>query len=302
MVDKNLFLYDLALVAIMKNEAPYVKEWIDYHLLAGVDHFYIYDNDSPDNLKEILQPYIDAEIVTYIFYPGKCRQMESYNDAIKNFRFECRYLAFIDGDEFIFPKSKSTIVPIIDEILTQNLNAGGLAVNWRMFGSNNLETADYDVGVLDRFTKRATELFTAAKTISDARKIKYSDNPHFVNYFDGYQLINEKSNIVSAGLCATLAKNNDSTDNKIVINHYREKSFEEYKVKVARGNADYPNNRYTTESFSHKKFNDEYDDSILKYRDTRQVALLPQGGGVWKLCFILRALIICVCLMHLHKI
>ena len=41
-VDKNLFLYDLAVVSIMKNEARYVKEWLDYHLLAGVNHFFIY--------------------------------------------------------------------------------------------------------------------------------------------------------------------------------------------------------------------------------------------------------------------
>ena len=71
MVDKNLFVYDLAVVAILKNEAPYVKEWLDYHLLAGADHFFLYDNESPDNLKEVLQPYIDAGIVTYTFYPGQ---------------------------------------------------------------------------------------------------------------------------------------------------------------------------------------------------------------------------------------
>ena len=56
MVDKHLFLYDLAIVAIMKNEAPYVKEWLDYYLAAGVNHFYIYDNESPDNMKDVLQP------------------------------------------------------------------------------------------------------------------------------------------------------------------------------------------------------------------------------------------------------
>ena len=39
MVDKNLFLYDLAVVAIFKDEAPYLKEWLDYHLAAGVEHF-----------------------------------------------------------------------------------------------------------------------------------------------------------------------------------------------------------------------------------------------------------------------
>ena len=57
-VDKNLFLYDLAVVAIMKCEGHYVKEWLDYHLLAGVDHFFIYDNDSPDNQREVVQPYV----------------------------------------------------------------------------------------------------------------------------------------------------------------------------------------------------------------------------------------------------
>ena len=58
-VDKDLFLYDLAVVAIMKNAGPYIKEWLDYHLLAGVEHFFIYDNDSLDNMKEVLQPYIE---------------------------------------------------------------------------------------------------------------------------------------------------------------------------------------------------------------------------------------------------
>jgi len=43
-VDKNLFLHDLAVVAILYNEGRYLKEWLNYHILAGVDHFYIYDH------------------------------------------------------------------------------------------------------------------------------------------------------------------------------------------------------------------------------------------------------------------
>ena len=50
-VDKNLFMYDLVAVSIVRDEAPYIKEWLDYHLLAGIDHFLIYDNDSADNLR-----------------------------------------------------------------------------------------------------------------------------------------------------------------------------------------------------------------------------------------------------------
>ena len=130
-VDKNLFLYDLAFVSIMKNEGHYIKEWLDYHLLAGVNHFYIYDNDSTDNMKEILQPYINAGIVTYIFYPGKAKQMEAYNDAVKKFRFYCRYMSFVDADEFILPKSNRSITEVADEILSNCRDiVAALFVQW----------------------------------------------------------------------------------------------------------------------------------------------------------------------------
>ena len=104
-IDKNLFLHDLAVVAIMKCEGPYLKEWLDYHLLAGVDHFYLYDNDSPDNQAEVAAPYVKAGLVDYFYAPGKAAQMFAYNEAVKNFRFFSRYFATIDGDEFIYSKS-----------------------------------------------------------------------------------------------------------------------------------------------------------------------------------------------------
>ncbi len=74
MVDKDLFLHDLAVVAILKNEGPYLKEWLDYHLLAGVKHFYLYDNESPDNQAEVAKPYVEAGLVDYFPYPGKAMQ------------------------------------------------------------------------------------------------------------------------------------------------------------------------------------------------------------------------------------
>ena len=171
MVDKNLFLYDLAVVAIMKDEEPYVKEWLDYHLLAGVDHFYIYDNDSTPEFKKILQPYIDANIVTYTFYPGKVRQMEAYLDAVKRFKFQSRYISWIDGDEFIFPKSKPTINEVVDDILPHNPNVGGLGVNIFNFGSNGHDKADYSRGVLERFTARSENIWDAVSTIANPRRI-----------------------------------------------------------------------------------------------------------------------------------
>ena len=114
MVDKDLFLHDLSIVAILKCEGPYLKEWIDYHLIAGVDHFYLYDNESPDNQAEVAKPYVEAGLVDYFPIKGKSMQVRAYNDAVKRFKFQSRYMAFIDGDEFIYLKfNKIDLRPVV---------------------------------------------------------------------------------------------------------------------------------------------------------------------------------------------
>ena len=39
-------MYDLSVCAIFKDEASYLKEWIEYHKLVGVQHFYLYENEN----------------------------------------------------------------------------------------------------------------------------------------------------------------------------------------------------------------------------------------------------------------
>ena len=274
-VDKNLFMYDLAVVAIMKNEGPYIKEWLDYHLLAGVNHFYIYDNESPDNQKEVLQPYIKAGVVTYIFYPGKARQYEAYFDAIQNYRFFCRYMAFIDGDEFIFPQNNKNIVEVLDEILSDKREFAGLAVNWHQFGSNFQEKADYSRGVLERFTRRASDknindASALVKLIANPRRIDYFCNPHFAMTYPGVNVINENGDV------RNFYFNSPPTVEKIVINHYGQKSREEYEKKVSRGAADSVTNIYEQHPFEHI-YNDEVDEEILKYLEHRKKIILPKS-------------------------
>ena len=71
------FKYFIAVACIIKNEGPYLKEWLEYHKLIGVEHFYVYDNESTDDTKDILKPYIDSGEVTYIYYPGRDKQDEA---------------------------------------------------------------------------------------------------------------------------------------------------------------------------------------------------------------------------------
>src|SRR5262245_23964419 len=68
--------YQLTICAIFKNEKKYLKEWIEYHRLIGVDHFYLYNNNSSDHPLELLLPYIKTGIVTVIAWPDALAQAE----------------------------------------------------------------------------------------------------------------------------------------------------------------------------------------------------------------------------------
>ena len=68
---KFYLMYNLVICAIFKNEARYLKEWVEYHRMVGVEHFYLYNNDSTDNYKEELKYYLDNNIVTLTDVPGE---------------------------------------------------------------------------------------------------------------------------------------------------------------------------------------------------------------------------------------
>lgn len=48
----------LSICAIFRNEADYLKEWIEFHRLVGVEHFFLYNNFSEDAYLSILGDYI----------------------------------------------------------------------------------------------------------------------------------------------------------------------------------------------------------------------------------------------------
>lgn len=100
------------------------------------------------------------------------------------------------------------------------------------------------------------------KTIANPRMISYMAIAHFAVYFEGAHAVNENGGIVQG------AFNLPVTAQRIVVNHYHTKSFEEYKAKVARGKADLYEKRALKE-FKSRDRNEEFDDGILRYRDTR---------------------------------
>ena len=60
------YRYNLAMVTVLQNEAPFLPEWLEYHALytVGVEHFYLYDDGSTDELAATLAPYLAAGLAT----------------------------------------------------------------------------------------------------------------------------------------------------------------------------------------------------------------------------------------------
>ena len=86
--DRRNMKYKLSFCLIFKNEGPFLKEWLDYHIVVGVDHFYLYNNNSDDNFREVLEPYIKDGIVTLIEWPYDHSQFKAYKHCYDNFRSE----------------------------------------------------------------------------------------------------------------------------------------------------------------------------------------------------------------------
>jgi hypothetical protein len=93
----------VVLVAIVKNEADYLEEWLAYHYALGVEHFLIYDNGSTDDTPALLERYINHGLVTYIAWPMRAGQISAYNHALRMFGETARWLAYYDPDEFLVP-------------------------------------------------------------------------------------------------------------------------------------------------------------------------------------------------------
>jgi hypothetical protein len=246
----------LSVVVIVKNEALYIEEWLEYHLIAGVSKFYIYDNESEDNLKEILTPYTKKGIVEYIYCPGRVKQRWAYNDILDKAKKETYWLAVIDTDEFIVPVEDKTI----PDFLKDFEQYAGVKVNWVLYGSSGEKHWRKEL-VIERFKKhrKLDDVFgRVVKTICNPRAVfKIDIHEHF--YFRFAIVVNSNRDSQRKYYMDI-----EQVYDKIRINHYFTKSYDEYLLKTQRGKAD-RNSSYNPLAFEEHDINDEYSDIMDKY-------------------------------------
>lgn len=219
-----LFPHTFGIVVVMKNEAPYVKEWLDYHLNAGVDIVYLYDNDSEDNLEEIVSPYINNGRVIYHKAPGKVPQLRCYHDALQRYRYSCKYMMFIDADEFLFPVDGGSVADFAEDFFESENDLAVLHIYYYLFGSNGEEKADFSRGVLERFQRRDKNTCDYEKSLINPRLASdFVDTPNAPMSYADTNHVNELwENVLKAKTCP---------GEKIFVAHFSAKSKEEWILR-----------------------------------------------------------------------
>ena len=164
--------YYLSITSITKNSKHYIVEWIEYHRLVGVEHFFLLDNDSDDGLNETLKYYVDRNIVTLIPWSNTYyrdvdlkvlsnTQQTGIIHALEKYGCQTHWSALIDDDEFIVHKNPNKT---LHEVLSEYEPYGGLALGWLWFGSNG-HVEKPDKLVIESYTACSEKLDILYKSI-----------------------------------------------------------------------------------------------------------------------------------------
>jgi hypothetical protein len=253
--------------AIMKDEGPYILEWVAFQKIIGVNEIIIFDNETRDGSETVLRSLARAGEIICVPWPdrpGASPQTTAYKEAMTRVRTE--WVCFIDTDEFINLHKHDSIQDFLDSFPA---DVSAIAFNWRVFGSSGLETAKQGL-VIERFLQAAEVGFHTnchVKTI--ARFVDMEEMAIHRCFLKRGKYVNpsgESIEIIKMGYSPrpdfTVAQ----------LNHYVVKSKEEYILKKNRGNV----NRAPDSAEKYKKINEEFfiyhdrnevvDDTILRFR------------------------------------
>ena len=91
-----------------KVNLSYIQQWIEYHRLIGVEHFYFFDRDR--SFEKLFDPYIKEGIVTYTVKPLYRKNLQRspspdqfflFNQCLMRYGPYHDWMIFMDIDEYV---------------------------------------------------------------------------------------------------------------------------------------------------------------------------------------------------------
>lgn len=270
---------------MMKDEGPFVMEWVAHHLAIGFTDLVVYTNDCSDGTDDMLIRLEELGLCHHrrnVIPEGIRPQPSALNYAQDEpLVGESDWVMVFDADEFLSIKyGDGTLDDLIAAAKAQDAN--GIVVTWRIFGSG---------GVVDWSRAPVTEQYLLAapqtwnkgwgvKTLftfdpdywklgihrpkMKTRHIK-TEFPDKVKWLNGSGREMEDYFKFRGWRSITRTVGYDW----VQLNHYAVKSVDSYAIRKMRGNVNNKADKYNSDYWSLQDRNEVRDDTMLRYTEVR---------------------------------
>ncbi|XP_050376634.1 glycosyltransferase family 92 protein At1g27200 [Argentina anserina] len=214
--------HELCACTMVYNVAKVLREWVTYHSQIGVDRFFLYDNDSDDDLEEVVrQLNREGFNITTTFWIWPKTQEAGFSHAAVYGKALCKWMMYIDVDEFVFAPNawSEALAPdrhMLKSLIPKGPDIGQVSIQCNEFGPSNQRTHPLE-GVTLGYTCRRRLLRLRHKSIVLLEAVEHS----LLNVIHHFEI---KKEFRSMQL---------STEDAIV-NHYKYQAWPEFRTKFRR--------------------------------------------------------------------
>ncbi|MBL8546133.1 MAG: glycosyltransferase family 2 protein [Hyphomonadaceae bacterium] len=233
--------------AALKDEAEYLEEWLAHHALVGAERFYLYENNSTDATREIIENAKRFYDIRSYSFTGQPAQDLAMSHFLETHRHETEWAALIDADEFIRPIHGLDDVRVVLEGMDENVAC--VALNWLLFGSGG-HVEKPDGLCVEAFTRRRRRAANKVKSIVRMSRVVRSLSTH--------QFLVVGPTVNAQGDPVFLLRGEvrgRASATLLAINHYAVKSEAQYRSKIVRGRSGTTPKPYDDKFFEHHNHN-----------------------------------------------
>jgi hypothetical protein len=292
----------LVAVSTMKDEAPYVLEWVAHHLAVGFTDVLVYTNDCTDDTDTLLKHLESLDIGLHhrenVVPEGIKPQPAMLRRASDEpFLHAADWILILDADEFLCINHPSGTLDGMVGALNA-MEAQAMVLTWRIFGSAGIR--DWSAApVTDQFTRAAPEFWNkgwGTKTLyrPDPKHLRPGVHRPMIkqqfrdtDYPDSVLWVNGSGRPLESWFKLRGWRSIRRTVGYdwAQVNHYAVKSMDAYALRKLRGNVNLKANKYNTDYWSLQDRNEVEDTRIARHRARRDeiIAALLEDPTVRRL-------------------
>jgi len=286
-------------VTCVKNEGPFLLEWIAFNRVIGVTDFLFYSNDCDDGTDSLLDALAQHGIVTHLPNPAQGRnyQMEALKAARQeDIVLDAAWVWIADVDEFLNIHVGDGTIP---ELVEACGDPQAISLNFQFFANHGVETFS-DEPVITQFLHSHNPDIWCDQLAIEVKTLVRHDFP--LQYYGAHRPFFRKS-IARARYPRWSDGSGNPVPHKFLVaankrrirrfpahgarrfatlNHYALRSLDSYLVKNARGDVNRENRDFDDAYWRDRNDASYLDDSILRYepRLRAEMAALARLDGI----------------------